>query len=67
MSTRRRRRARRARSDSVSLSLSLSTPADFVAVLTGVADSWLPTSSGVARARFSLSKSSLAFSITYQR
>lgn len=65
MSTRRRRRTRRARSDSVSLSLS--TPADFVAVLTGVADSWLPTSSGVARARFSLSKSSLAFSITYQR
>lgn len=65
MSTRRRRRARRARSDSVSVSLS--PPADFVAVLTGVADSWLPTSSGVARARFSLSKSSLAFSITYQR
>lgn len=64
MSTGRRRRARRARSDSVSLSV---PPADFVAVLTGVADSWLPTSSGVARARFSLSKSSLAFSITYQR
>lgn len=45
----------------------LSPPADFVAVLTGVTDSWLPTSSGVARARFSLSKTSLAFSITYQR
>lgn len=40
---------------------------DFVAVLTGLTDSWLPSSSGVARARFSLSRSSLAFSITYQR
>ncbi|CAG06381.1 unnamed protein product, partial [Tetraodon nigroviridis] len=40
---------------------------DFVAVLTGVTDSWLPTSSGVARARFSLTKTSLAFSVTYQR
>ncbi|XP_003968786.2 chordin [Takifugu rubripes] len=40
---------------------------DFVAVLTGVTDSWLPTSSGVARARFSLTKTSLAFAITYKR
>uniref|UniRef100_A0A7N6BIH4 Chordin n=1 Tax=Anabas testudineus TaxID=64144 RepID=A0A7N6BIH4_ANATE len=40
---------------------------DFVAVLTGVTDSWLPSSSGVARARFSLTRNSLAFSITYQR
>uniref|UniRef100_A0A667ZP86 Chordin n=1 Tax=Myripristis murdjan TaxID=586833 RepID=A0A667ZP86_9TELE len=39
----------------------------FVAVLTGVTDSWLPSSSGVARARFSLTRTSLAFSITYQR
>uniref|UniRef100_A0A665V0Y2 Chordin n=1 Tax=Echeneis naucrates TaxID=173247 RepID=A0A665V0Y2_ECHNA len=35
---------------------------DFVAVLTGG-----PDSSGVARARFSLTRTSLAFSITYQR
>lgn len=41
---------------------------DFVALLTGVTDSWLPVvSSGVARARFTLTRSSLAFSITYQR
>ncbi|XP_068441938.1 chordin [Clinocottus analis] len=40
---------------------------DFVAVLTGVTDSWLPSSNGVARARFSLTRSSLAFSVTYQR
>ncbi|TKS81442.1 Chordin Protein chordino [Collichthys lucidus] len=40
---------------------------DFVAVLTGVTDSWLPSSSGVARARFSLTRTSLAFSITYQK
>ncbi|KAJ7990619.1 hypothetical protein DPEC_G00302270 [Dallia pectoralis] len=40
---------------------------DFVAVLTGVKDSWLSSSSGVARARFSLTKTSLTFSITYQR
>uniref|UniRef100_A0A672Z738 Chordin n=1 Tax=Sphaeramia orbicularis TaxID=375764 RepID=A0A672Z738_9TELE len=40
---------------------------EFVAVLTGVRDSWLPSSSGVARARFSLTRTSLAFSITYQR
>uniref|UniRef100_A0A4W5PND7 Chordin n=1 Tax=Hucho hucho TaxID=62062 RepID=A0A4W5PND7_9TELE len=39
----------------------------FVAVLTGVTDSWLPSSSGVARARFSLTRTSLTFSITYQR
>uniref|UniRef100_A0A8C4EZ79 Chordin n=1 Tax=Dicentrarchus labrax TaxID=13489 RepID=A0A8C4EZ79_DICLA len=32
---------------------------DFVAVLTGVTDSWLPSSSGVARARFSLTRTSL--------
>ncbi|XP_029964425.1 chordin [Salarias fasciatus] len=35
---------------------------DFVAVLTGVTDS-----SGVARARFALTRTSLAFSITYKR
>lgn len=40
---------------------------DFVALLTGIKDSWLPSSSGVARARFTLTRSSLAFSITYQR
>uniref|UniRef100_A0A8C7U256 Chordin n=1 Tax=Oncorhynchus mykiss TaxID=8022 RepID=A0A8C7U256_ONCMY len=40
---------------------------DFVAVLTGVTGSWLPSSSGVARARFSLTRTSLTFSITYQR
>ncbi|XP_056297650.1 chordin isoform X1 [Pseudoliparis swirei] len=40
---------------------------DFVAVLTGVTESWLPSSSGVARARFSLTRTSLAFSVTYQR
>uniref|UniRef100_A0A3Q3FU86 Chordin n=1 Tax=Labrus bergylta TaxID=56723 RepID=A0A3Q3FU86_9LABR len=40
---------------------------DFVAVLTGVADSWLPSSGGVARARFSLTRTSLAFSITFQK
>ncbi|XP_034080281.1 chordin, partial [Gymnodraco acuticeps] len=40
---------------------------DFVAVLTGSSGSWLPSSNGVARARFSLTRTSLAFSITYQR
>ncbi|XP_008283008.1 chordin isoform X2 [Stegastes partitus] len=40
---------------------------DFVAVLTGVTGSWLPSPSGVARVRFVLTKNSLAFSITYQR
>uniref|UniRef100_A0A671Y9U3 Chordin n=1 Tax=Sparus aurata TaxID=8175 RepID=A0A671Y9U3_SPAAU len=40
---------------------------DFVAVLTGVTDSWLPSSNGVARARFSLTRTSMAFSITYLR
>ncbi|XP_061576140.1 chordin isoform X2 [Cololabis saira] len=40
---------------------------DFVALLTGVTDSWLPSSSGVARVRFTLTKTSLTFSITYQR
>ncbi|XP_061638681.1 chordin isoform X1 [Phyllopteryx taeniolatus] len=40
---------------------------DFVALLTGVTESWLPSSSAVARARFSLTRSSLAFSITYQK
>nr|XP_055053605.1 chordin isoform X1 [Misgurnus anguillicaudatus] len=40
---------------------------DFVALLTSVRDSWLPSSSGVARARFTLTKTSLTFSITYQR
>ncbi|KAK2881723.1 hypothetical protein Q8A67_018991 [Cirrhinus molitorella] len=40
---------------------------DFVALLTGVTDSWLPSSSGVARARFTLTRTSLTFSITFQR
>ncbi|KAF7655213.1 hypothetical protein LDENG_00059290 [Lucifuga dentata] len=40
---------------------------EFVAVLTGVTDSRLLSSSGVARARFSLTRTSLTFSITYQR
>ncbi|CAL1571210.1 unnamed protein product [Knipowitschia caucasica] len=40
---------------------------DFVALLTGIKDSWLPSSSGVARARFTLTRNSLAFSVTYQR
>ncbi|XP_031591348.1 chordin isoform X1 [Oreochromis aureus] len=40
---------------------------DFVAVLTGLKDLWLPSSSGVARVRFTLTRSSLTFSITYQR
>uniref|UniRef100_A0A8C2ZL22 Chordin n=1 Tax=Cyclopterus lumpus TaxID=8103 RepID=A0A8C2ZL22_CYCLU len=49
------------------LATRLSLPTDFVAVLTGVTDSWLPTSNGVTRARFSLTRTSLAFSVTYQR
>uniref|UniRef100_A0A8C6LCV4 Chordin n=1 Tax=Nothobranchius furzeri TaxID=105023 RepID=A0A8C6LCV4_NOTFU len=40
---------------------------DFVALLTGVTDSWLPTSGGVARTRLSLTRTSLTFSVTYQR
>uniref|UniRef100_A0A672Z8R9 Chordin n=1 Tax=Sphaeramia orbicularis TaxID=375764 RepID=A0A672Z8R9_9TELE len=48
------------------ISLFILFPPEFVAVLTGVRDSWLPSSSGVARARFSLTRTSLAFSITYQ-
>ncbi|XP_041851817.1 chordin [Melanotaenia boesemani] len=40
---------------------------DFVALLTGVTGSWLPSSSGVARVRFTLTRNSLAFSISYQR
>ncbi|XP_013881147.1 chordin isoform X2 [Austrofundulus limnaeus] len=40
---------------------------DFVALLTGVTDSWLPSSSGVARARLSLTRTSITFSITYLR
>uniref|UniRef100_A0A7N8YP76 Chordin n=1 Tax=Mastacembelus armatus TaxID=205130 RepID=A0A7N8YP76_9TELE len=32
---------------------------DFVTVLTGMTDSWLPSSGGVARARFSLTRTSL--------
>uniref|UniRef100_A0AAY4DFF8 Chordin n=1 Tax=Denticeps clupeoides TaxID=299321 RepID=A0AAY4DFF8_9TELE len=39
---------------------------DFVALLTGLQDSWMPTSSGVARARFTLTRTSLSFSITSQ-
>ncbi|XP_037835546.1 chordin isoform X3 [Kryptolebias marmoratus] len=40
---------------------------DFIALLTGVTDSWLPSSSGVARVRLSLTRTSLTFSITYLR
>ncbi|XP_030634623.1 chordin [Chanos chanos] len=40
---------------------------DFVALLTGASDSWLPSTAGVARARLTLTKTSLAFSISYQR
>ncbi|XP_033885023.3 chordin-like [Acipenser ruthenus] len=40
---------------------------DFVALLTAAADSRTTTSSGVARARFTLSRSSLVFSITFKR
>ncbi|CAL8350433.1 unnamed protein product [Lota lota] len=40
---------------------------DFVGLLTGVTESWLPSTNSVARARFSLTRTSLAFSITYQR
>ncbi|XP_032401705.1 chordin [Xiphophorus hellerii] len=40
---------------------------DFVALLTGVTDSWLPSSSGVARVRLSLTRTMLTFSVTYQR
>lgn len=36
-------------------------------MLTGVKDSWLLGSSGVARVRFTLTRSSLTFSIRYQR
>jgi len=43
------------------------TRTDFVALLTGVRDSWLPSSSGVARARFTHTHTGLAFSITYKR
>ncbi|XP_076850552.1 chordin [Brachyhypopomus gauderio] len=39
---------------------------EFVALLISGRDSW-PSSSGVARARFTLTKTTLAFSITYQR
>ncbi|XP_076139095.1 chordin [Alosa pseudoharengus] len=41
------------------------TRTDFVALLTGVSDSWLPSSSGVGRARLTLTRTGLAFSITY--
>ncbi|XP_051966675.1 chordin-like isoform X2 [Xyrauchen texanus] len=40
---------------------------DFVALLMDSKDSWLPRSNGVARARFTLTQTSLMFSITYQR
>ncbi|XP_037534367.1 chordin [Nematolebias whitei] len=40
---------------------------EFVALLTGVMDSWLPSSSGVARVRLSLTRTSMTFSITYLR
>ncbi|XP_048838240.1 chordin [Brienomyrus brachyistius] len=40
---------------------------DFVALLTGVMDTWRPSSSGVGRARLSLSRNNLVFSITFKR
>ncbi|KAM9317747.1 chordin [Pholidichthys leucotaenia] len=40
---------------------------EFVAVLTGVKDSWLLGSSGVGRIRFTLTRNSLTFSVTYKR
>ncbi|MBN3298518.1 CHRD protein, partial [Amia calva] len=40
---------------------------EFVALLTSPVDSWSIGSSGVARARFTLSRSSMVFSITFER
>ncbi|XP_069474887.1 chordin isoform X2 [Ambystoma mexicanum] len=40
---------------------------EFVALLTSPLQSWLPVSSGVAKARFTLLRSSLLFSISYER
>uniref|UniRef100_H2ZTV0 Chordin n=1 Tax=Latimeria chalumnae TaxID=7897 RepID=H2ZTV0_LATCH len=39
----------------------------FVALLTGASETWLPTSSGVGRVRFTLVRSNLIFSISYKR
>ncbi|NWX94574.1 CHRD protein, partial [Nothoprocta pentlandii] len=41
--------------------------AEFVALLTSGAEPWQPTSSAVAKARFTLLRSSLLFSISYER
>ncbi|XP_054839001.1 chordin isoform X2 [Eublepharis macularius] len=40
---------------------------DFVALLTSGSEPWVPASSAVAKARFSLVRSSLIFSISYER
>ncbi|XP_067392662.1 chordin [Emydura macquarii macquarii] len=40
---------------------------DFVALLTSAAEPWLPLSSAVAKARFTLVRSHLLFSINYER
>lgn len=42
-------------------------PPDFVALLTSGAEPWLPLSSAVAKARFTLVRSYLLFSINYER
>lgn len=45
---------------------SISSP-EFVALLTSGPEPWHPTSSAVAKARFTLLRSSLLFSISYER
>lgn len=40
---------------------------EFVALLTSGPEPWHPTSSAVAKARFTLLRSSLLFSISYER
>ncbi|XP_043926340.1 chordin [Protopterus annectens] len=40
---------------------------DFVSLLTGASENWFPSSGGVARARFTLVRSNLIFSINYER
>lgn len=47
-------------------SSSISSP-EFVALLTSGPEPWHPTSSAVAKARFTLLRSSLLFSISYER
>lgn len=45
----------------------LSPPPEFVALLTSGPEPWHPTSSAVAKARFTLLRSYLLFSISYER